>query len=314
MNQVEKDEILQQVGSILHFCHEIVSRLSSSSPPPVQYPVKIPEVNNNFNFDDSSSTDDVKEADCHNDDLWWWDSHTPSHFYNLVYEDDDVSLFSFDTDYAKEMSKEFIDAKEMSKEFIDAKELSEKFIDDQEKSEELTDDFQEDLLFIISISCPHGRYDPNWKMKALRKLIDPQLVFAWDNAFTIFDDDPCDDDQTQYQPPVITYHTIDLQNVNARFIENIPKPTYFPIHGVSPDPDFYHKWYPSAEPYKRDLKFLKPNPFGGAYGYQTNIGIVPPPTDPIHGYIWTEQYGGTFVLHAVKPGEGRSTNPRRRRG
>ena len=42
MKQIEKDEILKQVGSVLQFCHGIVSRLlrlecSSSSPsPPIQ--------------------------------------------------------------------------------------------------------------------------------------------------------------------------------------------------------------------------------------------------------------------------------------
>ena len=84
MNHVEKNEILQQVGSILHFCHEIVSRLSTlESSAPVQHQVNFPEVNNNFDEsnaswreDSSCPDDDVKEGDCQDDDLWWWDGHT----------------------------------------------------------------------------------------------------------------------------------------------------------------------------------------------------------------------------------------------
>ena len=104
------------------------------------------------------------------------------------------------------------------------------------------------------------------------------------------------------------YHTIDLFNVNSRFIENIPKPNHYPVLGVSQDPDFYHKWYPKDDTTKH---FLKSFPHGALYGYETNIGIVAPPTDPIHGYIWSERFG-SFVLHAVKPGDSPRTNPRRR--
>ena len=50
MNQVEKNEILKQVSSILHFCQEIVSRLSSSSSS-----LPSPEVNNNFNILDNEA-------------------------------------------------------------------------------------------------------------------------------------------------------------------------------------------------------------------------------------------------------------------
>ena len=55
MKQIEKDEILKQVGSVLQFCHGIVSRLSrlecsSSSPsPPIQSStIANYELNNNY--------------------------------------------------------------------------------------------------------------------------------------------------------------------------------------------------------------------------------------------------------------------------
>ena len=147
----------------------------------------------------------------------------------------------------------------------------------------------------------------------MRNAIHPEFFSLWTHYDFIFTDVKYEEIIIPPEAvPEIKYHTIDLYNVNKRFIENIPKPNRYPVLGVSNDPDFYHKLY-ETEPYKKSLKFLKPAPFGSKYGYETNIGVVPPPTDPIHGYIWSEQYGGSFVLHAVKPGDANTSNPRRRR-
>ena len=52
MIQIEKDEILMQVSSILRFCQEIVSKLSSSPATSINSPEPaINEVNNNFRHD-----------------------------------------------------------------------------------------------------------------------------------------------------------------------------------------------------------------------------------------------------------------------
>ena len=133
MNQVEKNNLLQQVSSILQFCQEIVSRLSSSSSSSLP-----PEVNNNFNdldkeaatlstiaveasvaehYNDPSrelaNTDkeahkefietiakfrDEKQKhydimDCDNG-LWWDSSYPPLQFYTLMYDDDLASLYN----------------------------------------------------------------------------------------------------------------------------------------------------------------------------------------------------------------------------
>ena len=104
MNEIEKNEILSQVSNVLQFCHEIVSRLSSTSP--------AQEVNNNHNLDkdahkelietitkfkDDEEEDDDAKSD---DDLWWDSSSSPPQYYTLVFDDDDVSLYSLDTSYA----------------------------------------------------------------------------------------------------------------------------------------------------------------------------------------------------------------------
>ena len=315
MNQVTKDEILKQVGAVLQFCQEIVSRLSSP---------QCCEQNTSEYVSMSSMSDIMTKtfsSDCS-------ESSAPLHrwptFHNIT-EVDDTEEYN-----ATDVADKYNDPEKAEENYYDAEKAEEthydtekvdQFIYDKEKVDQFinntenpnADEVREDLLLMISVAAPNAIYDPNWREKVVRTLIDPQLLFAWDNAITIFnDDDPDYDDATQYQPPVITYHTIDIFNVNKRFIENIPKPNRYPVLGVSNDPNFYHEWYQTGDPYKKSQKFLNPFPFGSEYGYETNVGIVPPPTDPIHGYIWSEQYGGGFVLHAVKPGDSPRTNPRRR--
>ena len=129
------------------------------------------------------------------------------------------------------------------------------------------------------------------------------LWTSYQSIFTVEKDDYV----PQMPAPENIYHTIDLFNVNARFIGNIPKPDCYPVLGVSQDPDFYHTRYDRDDTTKH---FLKSFPHGGLYGYETDIGIVAPPTDPIHGYILRR---GSWVLHAVKPGE-EQVSRRRRRG
>ena len=116
------------------------------------------------------------------------------------------------------------------------------------------------------------------------------LWTSYQSIFTVEKDDYV----PQMPAPENIYHTIDLFNVNARFIGNIPKPDCYPVLGVSQDPDFYHKRYDRDDTTKH---FLKSFPHGGLYGYETDIGIVAPPTDPIHGYILRR---GSWVLHEVR--------------
>ena len=71
------------------------------------------------------------------------------------------------------------------------------------------------------------------------------LWTSYQSIFTVEKDDYV----PQMPAPENIYHTIDLFNVNARFIGNIPKPDSFPVLGVSQDPDFYHKRYDEVGSY-----------------------------------------------------------------
>ena len=269
MNEFEKNNVLKKVSSVLQFCQDIVSRLSSlSSPAPVvEMNNSYDSISKQFNYQIGELANCDKEVhkelietitelrdeedEANKDDLWWDSSSPPPQYYTLVFDDDDVSLYSLDASYADFLlPSDMLEDVEMTAEFNKNMEMTAESINNTVNQD--ADEVREDLLLMISIAAPNAIYDPNWREKIVRTFIDPQLLFAWDNASTIFnDDDPCDEDPGQYQQPAITYHTIDIYNVNARFIDNIPKPNRYPVLGVSQDPDFYHLWYQTGDPYKR---------------------------------------------------------------
>ena len=165
------------------------------------------------------------------------------------------------------------------------------------------------VLQFLDVAAPHAIFRPNWREEQKRKAIIPEFYTLWNKFDSIFSDAKDDSVDIKVPAPDNIYHTIDIFNVNSRFIENIPKPNSYPVLGVSQDPDFYHKRYDRGDPTKC---FLSSYPHGALSGYETNIGIVAPPTEPVHGYIWSDRYR-SYVLHAVRPGEG-SSSSRRRRG
>ena len=341
MNQIEKDEILKKVGSVLQFCHDIVSRLSSPCCSSSSTSASI-ELNNNIkrsNHQQRSNRGDKKYSDVEEDvedldndfqeeelsqdevgdkiedDLWWDSNYPPLQFYTLVYDDDLSSLYNYDdtskeydsmpSDMSEDMLIQSLTSEDM---LIQSPTLEDELIQSPTPENVL----MHSVIQFLHTEIPNAIYDPNWREERKKKAVHPEFYTLWTNFYLIFTDEKDDDDIPHMPAPENIYHTIDLFNVNTRFIDNIPKPNRYPVLGVSNDPDFYHLWYQTGDPYKRSQKFLEPFPFGSEFGYVTNIGIVPPSSDPIHGYIWSEQYGGSFVLHAIKPGEGRRHSPRRR--
>ena len=113
---------------------------------------------------------------------------------------------------------------------------------------------------------------------------------------------------TTTSAPEIRYKTVDFSRVNVRSIANVPKPTTFPIHGCSEDPKFYSEivkldsvdYY--GRHYTRPCRHQTSTPFGSQFGYQTNDGIVPVPSSPVHGYVWSDELRD-WILHAIHPDE-----------
>lgn len=174
----------------------------------------------------------------------------------------------------------------------------------KQQCQDVHDLFQTKLLQFMSQSCPAHFYDVNWREKKLRNVVPPDFFSIWTN-FDLLTTNPAEDnDDKCYAAPVIRYPTIDFAKCNIRSIANVPKPGHFPVLGCSPDPNFY-----SAG------KFNYSYPFGGKYGYKTNLGIVPVPDEPVHGYVWDgTDYDSDWVLCAVHPPDQRSEVSRKWQG
>ena len=78
---------------------------------------------------------------------------------------------------------------------------------------------------------------------------------------------------------------VDFSKVKPHILRNLPKPGIYPLHGCSPDPDFYHK---ATKSYisGRQPKFNCLLPFGKKPAFDTNLGLVAVPKEPIGGYIY----------------------------
>ena len=146
------------------------------------------------------------------------------------------------------------------------------------------------------------------RQKRLDEKIIPEFQCLLQNVGDLFIQNPESTEicTTTSSVPEIQYKTVNLSNVNVRNLANIPKPTSFPIHGCSEDPKFYSEklvlsvdYYGHARTATGHQKSL---PFGFLYGYQTNEGIVPVPSTPVNGHIWSHDLRD-WVLYAVYPDE-----------
>ena len=257
MCEIEKNQLLHQVSVILEQCRMIVSRLSSSAPV-CQCQSSTPSSDHNDNF--------------------WWDGYTSqlslfkSEFYSLLspnYDDlfNDCDIINHEIETPPDTSNTSSGVS-MSSSITSSyeQECNTKY---ESECHPANDPFQTKMLMFLSTSCPNDIYTRTWREDQLRSaLIDPNLFPLWVNCHWLFLDvlEHDEDINVEQFSPEISYLSIDLQNVNARFIGNIPKPSYVPIQGVSSDPDLYHKLYPRNDYYQvqRYYKFNDPHPFGSA--------------------------------------------------
>ena len=109
---------------------------------------------------------------------------------------------------------------------------------------------------------------------------------------------------------------VDFTKVKPHLHRNLPKPSLCPVYGCSEDSKVYtdcHRsfklgYHPRSTADVRycsggcKTTFDNPDhpPFGSLPGFQTNLGIVPVPQDPIGGYVYKGGTGDatTWQLHA----------------
>ena len=75
---------------------------------------------------------------------------------------------------------------------------------------------------------------------------------------------------------------IDFSKIRPHVLRSLPKPGIYPLHGCSPDPDFYNKCIDGT----RRTKFESLLPFGTKPAFETNLGLVSVPEDPIGGFVY----------------------------
>ena len=170
--------------------------------------------------------------------------------------------------------------------------------------------FVKKIESFISSNFPNNIFSEERSAQLRKKRLDesifPHFQCLLQNVGDLFIQNPEPNEfcTTTSPTPEIVFKTIDFSKVNVRNMANIPKPNYFPIHGVSKDPEFYKKtyWVKGFEYDKKEINYYKPSPHGSKYGYQTNDGIVPVPDSPVHGHVWSDHLHN-WVLHAVYPEE-----------
>ena len=265
MKASEKEYLLSQIAQVLSQLESLVSKLSS---------VQCQE--------ESPAEDDVSSVYSQLSGSLSWDNSedfptlpVPSSFYSLLFPD------------SSDEEMESISTKCQNVRKPTAKKCP----------------FVNKISSFLSSTFPDGVYNKKFK----EDLIFVEFQTMWRNVGDLFVQKPDESAQnctTTSPSQEIVFKTIDFSKVNVRNMANIPKPSCFPIHGVSNDPEFYKKtyWVKGFEYDKKEINYFKPSPHGSIYGYQTNDGIVPVPDVPVHGHVWSDHLHN-WVLHAIYPEE-----------
>ena len=175
--------------------------------------------------------------------------------------------------------------------------------------------FVQEHSFLAKMTSAIDRFAPNnafsrtkheRKMKKkLLRMIPRELHCLWRNV----------DSVTGVAPAVFPVKSapalkVNWSNVNTRALANVPKPKLYPKHGCAEDPSHYQPYtttgYSSdGEPktIHHKSKFEEDNPFGSAYGVETDAGVLSVSGILIHGHTWSEERG-IWLLHASYQSDG----------
>jgi len=152
-------------------------------------------------------------------------------------------------------------------------------------------DRYENISTIIDCSQPRFTCDPSHLPKAVPK----EMLAMW-----LYQVEPSKEEEEKYDqylcgqlrpPPVhspcLPRPYVNWNKLNPFQHKNLPAPQSFPVLGCSPNPSFYATTMPDPEKYmgvQVPIWGRVPNPFGSLYGFNTNMGVVAVPNQPIHGY------------------------------
>ena len=166
------------------------------------------------------------------------------------------------------------------------------------------DPFIKKTLRGIKKVAPNLRYKPKHLRRKKFKVIPYEFASIWRNTPTIFS-------EVEPSPMESLLPSVSWEKVNPGALKRLPVPTKFPVHSVSQDLGFYITKKcvcPNSYGCKCPPEFYRPNPFGSLLGYQTNLGVIKVPTQPMYGHIW-DQTTSSWVLHAELPQQRVPANP-----
>ena len=145
--------------------------------------------------------------------------------------------------------------------------------------------FLESILQVMDIIAPNnifnrGKSERRRRKKVRKRLkaaVVPHLFPMWQYAGDLVA--TRENVAKSIVEVVSPYPIIDMSKVNKRFLSNLPEPERFPVLGCSPDPKFYEPRYEiqyDAQLPPRQLKSMyeEKYPFGCAFGFDTNLGII----------------------------------------
>ena len=294
MLQSEKNFLLSQIQIVLSQLESLVSQLNSTECHDDAEAVKVLSSVQSAHEDDVSSVSSQQSPDL------MWDtsedfpvySPTPGVFYSLYYDEemsDEAQSIECQTVRKSEVEKCSFLTKIMT--FLESSFPTNVYC--QQKSAQVRKEWLNEGVFID--------FQEMWRSAIVGDLFGQNP-------------EPNESSTTPPPPPVIRYNTIDFSKVNVRSIANIPRPEHQAVHGCSQDPKFYsesvilsYDYY--NRPHTLESSHKKAKPFGSLYGYLTNVGVVPVPDTPVHGYIWCHDSGG-FILHAMDPTASSTAPPR----
>ena len=165
-------------------------------------------------------------------------------------------------------------------------------------------------------SPPHRYHKPNHvNLSKSRYDVTPDKLFNFEfAALWMYASDATAEEEAAYdlhlqkeaRPPPVHSPTlqqpcVDWTSLNPSQYRNLPTPEEFSVRGCSQDPTFYTDTeldvYSSYN--KRVLSWEKKrHPFGALFGFQTNLGVVAVPHQPLFGYRCCP-VSGTWMIDAT---------------
>jgi hypothetical protein len=102
-----------------------------------------------------------------------------------------------------------------------------------------------------------------------------------------------------YSPPM-PKPRVNWSKLNKWQIKNLPEPDSFPILSCPQDPAYYNTIFEKRYTHHcvghAQCGCVRCDPpFGRAKGLRTNLGVIPMPLEPVHGYVW---HGNEWVIAA----------------